>query len=316
MSHLASVFFEPGFFENGPVRTALVAGGVVALVSGMVGVFTVVRGQSFAGHALSDMGTLGGSGAYLTGVSPVWGFIAAAVAVSGTMELFGVERRRGRDVATGIVLGAALGASALLLYFDSTQSSTTGATVTILFGSLFTVSGVTVPLTVVLAAAAAIVVVVLYRPLLLSSVNAEVAAAGGVPVRLLGLAFLVLMGVSVALSSVVVGTILSTALLIGPAATALRITKRPGAAMLAAGALGVFSTWLGIVLAYDSFSWPPARHGWPVSFMVVAVVFSLYLVSEVVAWAGGRGARRAGGPAEAAPARPAGGPGRLPIRVP
>jgi zinc/manganese transport system permease protein len=292
VSVVGSVLIEPGFFSNQAVQTAIVTGGIVALVSGMVGVFTVIRGQSFAGHALSDMGTLGGSGAFLAGVNPLWGFVGAAVVVSGAMEVLGVERRRGRDVATGIVLGAALGISALLLYFDTTRSSTTGVTVNILFGSLFTVSGATIPFMIGLGAIGAVVVAVLYRPLLVSSVSTEMAAAGGVPVRVVALAFLLLMGVSVALSSVAVGTILSTALLIGPAATALRITKRPGTAMLAAGGIGVGATWLGILLAYDSFYWPPAQHGWPVSFLVVAVIFTVYLLADFGTWIQGQRAGR------------------------
>jgi zinc/manganese transport system permease protein len=281
---LSSILVEPGFFGSQPVRTALVVGAVVALVSGCVGVFTVIRGQSFAGEALSDMGTLGGSGAYLVGVSPLWGYVGVGMVVAGTMELFGVQRRRGRDVATGIVLGAMLGLSALFLYWDTVDHSTTGATITILFGSLFTVSGVTVPATIVLGIVGLGAVALLYRPLLLTSLNTDLAAARGIPVRRVGLAFLVLMGVSVSLSSVAVGTILGTALLIGPAATALRLTRRPGLAMLVAGGIGIAVTWLGILLSYDSYYWPPAKKGWPVSFFVVAAIFLFYLAVDAWTW--------------------------------
>jgi zinc/manganese transport system permease protein len=284
VSLVGSVAFESGYFESQPVRNAVVIGLVVSLVSGCVGVFTVIRGQSFAGEALSDMGTVGGSAAYLVGVSPLWGYVGVGVVVAGTMELFGVQRRRGRDVATGIVLGAMLGLSALLLYFDSIHDSTTGATVSILFGSLFTVSGVTIPALIVLGVLGIVAVTVLYHPLLLSSVSTDLAATQGIPVRSIGLAFLVLMGVSVSLSSVAVGTILGTALLIGPAAAALKLTRRPWAAMLAAGALGTAATWLGILLSYDSFYWPPAKKGWPVSFFVVSIIFILYLASDAWAW--------------------------------
>jgi zinc/manganese transport system permease protein len=273
--------FASDFFASQPVRSALVAGAVVALVSGAVGVVTVLRGQSFAGHALGDVGTLGGSGAYLAGVNPLWGFVGVGIVVAGTMELLGVQRRRGRDVATGIVLGAALGVSALLLYLDSVHTTTTGATVTILFGSLFTVGGSTVPAIIGLAAAGGGALALLYRPLLLSSVSPDLAAARGVPVRTVGVAFLVLMGISVSLSSVAVGTVLSTALLIGPAATALRLTRRPAAAMLVAGAVGTLATWAGVALSYESYYWPPARRGWPVSFFVVTIIFLAYLAADL-----------------------------------
>jgi len=259
---------EPGFLGSQPVRSALVTGAVVALVSGAVGVFTVLRGQSFAGHSLADLGTLGGSGAFLLGIGPLWGFITAGVAVGGAMDLAGSERRSARDVSTGIVLGAVLGVSALLLYFDTTSGSTTGVTVTVLFGSLFAVSGTTVPATLAFAALGLCSLALLYRPLLLSSVGPELAAARGVRVRLLGFVFMVVTGVTVALASLIVGTILSPALLVGPSA-----------AMVTAGAIGVAACWLGILLAYDSYRWPPAGDGWPVSFFVVALIFAVYLGS-------------------------------------
>jgi zinc/manganese transport system permease protein len=287
-SLLASVF-QPGFFSSSPVHSALLVGAIVALVSGAVGVFAVLRSQAFAGHALSDLGTLGGSGSYLLGVPPLAGFAATGAVVAGAMDVFGAEQRRSRDVSTGIVLGAVLGLSALLLYFDTTQSSTTGTTVTILFGSLFAVTGLTVPATVGLGVLGLLLLALLYRPLLLSSVNNDLAAARGIPVRALGFVFLVAMGVTVALASLTVGTILSPALLIGPAATALRLTRRPAAAMALAGGLGLGATWLGVVLAYDSYRWPPDRSGWPVSFFIMTLIFLGYLLSGAADRLRGRG---------------------------
>ncbi|MBR7838472.1 metal ABC transporter permease [Actinospica durhamensis] len=271
--------FEPGFFSSGPVHAALLTGTVVALVSGAVGVFTVLRGQSFAGHSLADLGTLGGSGAFLFGVGPLWGFIAAGVAVGGAMDLASTRRRASRGVATGIVLGAVQGVSALLLYLDTTSGSTTGVTVTVLFGSLFAVSGYTATATLAFALLGLASLAVCYRPLLLDSVSTDLAAARGVRVRLLGLAFMVVMGITVALSSLIVGTILSPALLIGPAATALRLTQSPLAAMGTAAALGALATGLGVLLAYDSYHWKPVGNGWPVSLFVIALLFTAYLLS-------------------------------------
>ncbi|MGP0032945.1 MAG: metal ABC transporter permease [Acidimicrobiales bacterium] len=279
----ANVVFEPGFFSNGPVQIALLAGGVVALMSGVVGVFTVVRGQSFAGHSFADMDTTGGSAAVLLGIGALWGFLAVAVAAAGAMELLGVERHRGRDVATGVVLGAALGLAALFLFWDTTVSSTTGATTTVLFGSLFTISGPTVPAMVIFSLVILAGAAVLYRPLLFSSLSGDMARVRGVRVRLIGAAFILMVALAVALSATAVGAILSTALLIGPAATALRLTKRPGAAMGAAAGIGVIAMWLGILFAYDSSDWP-GHHGWPVSFSVVAVIFVLYLAADLVGW--------------------------------
>jgi zinc/manganese transport system permease protein len=269
----------PGLLSSAPVRTAVLVGTVVAVTSGVVGVLTVIRSQSFAGHSLSDVATTGGAGAFLIGVSQFWGFLIAGIAGAALMELIGVQRRRGRDVATGVVLGAALGAAALFLYLGTLTSSTTGASFTILFGSMFVISPDTVPALVASGVLALVVVAVLSRVLLLTALSPELAAARGVRVRAVGVAYLVALAVAVSLSSVAIGAVLSTALLIGPAATALRVTKRPGLAMAAAALIGTVATWLGILLAYDSYYWTSGGRGWPVSFFVVALIIVGYLLS-------------------------------------
>jgi len=283
---LSASIVARGFFSSEAVAVACGVGGVVAFVSACVGVFTVMRGQSFAGEALGDIGTTGGSAAFLAGVGPLWGIVAIDIVAAGVMELIGIQRPRGRDLATGIVLGAALGLAALLLHFDATYHNTTGVANTILFGSAFTIAARTIPEVALLGAAALAIVAALYRPLLLSSVSAEMAAARGIPVRLVGAAYLLALALAVALAAMTIGTILSTALLIGPAATALRLTRRPGRAIALAGALGVGAMWLGVLLAYDSFYWPPKEHGWPVSFFVVALIFAGYLLAGAIARVG------------------------------
>ncbi|MGH9088416.1 MAG: metal ABC transporter permease [Acidimicrobiales bacterium] len=274
--------FEPGFFSSGPVHVALIVGGVSAVVSAVVGVFTVIRGQSFAGHALSDIGTAGGSAAVLVGVSTFYGYVALNVVAAGVMELIGIRRPRGRDLATGIVLGVSLGLAALFLYEDTVTSTTTGATVSVLFGSIFALPPSTVPVIAVLASIPLALIVVLYRPLLLTSVSSDLAAARRVPIRLVGIGYLLALALAVSLSAVTIGAILSTALLIGPAATSLRCTTRTGVAIAAAAGLGLGATWVGTLIAYDSAVWTGGQ-GWPVSFCVVAVVFALYLSSAVPA---------------------------------
>ncbi len=295
MSHFLAPVFEVGFFESEAVRTAVIVGAVVALVAGALGVFTVMRGQSFAAEAFGDIGTTGGSGAFLVGAGPLLGFLVFGVLAAGAMELVGIQRARGRDLATGIVLGAALGLAALFLYLDSTIHNTTGAAVTILFGSIFTIGSSTIPLVVVLAGVVVGILLAIHRPLLLSTISPEIATARGVPVRLLGATYLLALAAAVALCALTIGSILSTALLIGPAAAALRATRRPGRAVLLAALLGVASMWLGIVLAYDSYDWPPKGNSWPVSFFVVTIVFVVYLLSGVPAWRERRRASRAFG---------------------
>ncbi len=287
MHQLFTWVIEPGFFASAPVRTAVTIGGVVAVVSAVVGLFTVIRGQSFAGHALGDTAAAGGSGALLIGLSPLTGFIGLGVVGAGMMELIGIQRVRGRDLATGIVLGAAIGLTALFLYLDTSASATTGAAQQVLFGSIFTITS-SVVLIVIFSALAVGVIALMWRPLLLATVSPDIAAARGVPVRLVGVAYMLALALAVGLSSLTIGAILSTALLIGPPATALRLTRRIGWALVVGCVTGVVATWAGILLAYDSYYWGSARRGLPVSFFIVAVIFVVYLLS-------GLAARRAAG---------------------
>ncbi len=274
--------FYPGFFSSSPVHIALVVGGISALVCGVVGTFAVMRGQSYAGHALADLSVTGGSASYLASISPLWGFAGMGVLAAGTMDMIGVRNQRGRDLATGIVRGAGLGLAALFLYWDTLRTSTTGASITILFGSMFTIGNAAIPLVAAFGLPALFIVGLLFRPLLLSSVSADLAAARGVRIRLAGLACLVAIALAVSLAAMTVGAILSTALLVGPAAIALRLTSTPGRATIAAAAIAVAATWLGVLLAYDSFTWPPSHDGWPVSFFIVALIFVAFLIAQPV----------------------------------
>ena len=286
----------PGFFSNGPVQTALVVGGGAAVVSAVVGVFTVIRGQSFAGHALADVSSAGGALAFLIGVSPLTGFVAMALAGGAGMEAAGFRRARGRDLATGAVLGAGLGLTALLLYLDATRTTRTGAAIAVMFGSMFAIPRTTAALAAAVGAAALLLVAAVYRPLLLSSLSADLAEARGVRVAAVGLLYTLALGLAVSLAALTVGAILSTALLVGPAAAALRVTRRTEAALVLASAIGLCATWLGVLLAYDSYGWTPG-HGWPVSFFVVTLIMAAYVALSL-----GHGR-----PAAGAAASPAGG---------
>jgi zinc/manganese transport system permease protein len=282
VSQALHALLAPGFFSSAPVQVALLIGGLAAVVSGVVGGFTVLRGESYAGHALADLSVTGGSGSFLLGISPLWGFLGTGLLASSFMNSIGATRPQARDLATGIVRAAGLGLAALFLYWDTTSTSATGAAVSVLFGSMFTIGSSVIPLVIAVSAISLGCVALLYRPLLLSSLSAELAAARRMPVRVLGLVFLAVIALAVSLSALTVGAILATALLVGPAATALRLTSRPGRAILAAAGIGLLATWLGIVLAYDSFTWPPSHAGWPVSFFVVALIVAGYLITGLL----------------------------------
>src|SRR6266704_619780 len=186
MHQIYTSVFEPGFFASPQVHVAAAIGGLVALVSAVVGVFTVLRGQSFGGHALGDVSAAGGAGALLVGLSPIAGFVGMGIAGAGVMDIIGVRRLRGRDLATGIVLGAAISLTALFPFLGTTTGSTTGANQQILFGSIFTVTSGTIPVVAILGVIAVGTIAAIGRPLLMSTVSPDIAVARGVRVRLVG----------------------------------------------------------------------------------------------------------------------------------
>lgn len=266
-----------GFFVSDVVWNALLIGTAAAVLSGGIGVFTVLRGQSFAGHALADVSSAGGALSLVLGLSPMLGFFG--LGLLGALGLAG--RRRGDgDLAAGILLGAGLGLTALLLHFAMTMRHATGAAAVVMFGSLFSAPPGAGVLALAGAAAGLLLLAIIHRPLLLSSLDADLAQVRGTNIRLMAGIYFVLLALAVTLSAMSVGAILSTALLIGPAAAALRLTRRPWAAMALAAALGVASCWGGVVLAYASYGWTPGRV-WPVSFFIVALTVLAYAASSL-----------------------------------
>jgi zinc/manganese transport system permease protein len=262
-----------GFFASRPVENALLIGACAAVLSGVIGVFTVLRGQSFAGHALADVSSAGGAFSLLLGINPMLGFFGLGLA--GALGLAGRRSPADNDLATGIMLGAGLGLTALLLHFAVTSRNVAGAASSIMFGSLFSAPPGAGALALGSALAGLALLAGLHRPLLLASLDDGLAAVRGIRTRLLNLVFLALLALAVTLSAMSVGAILSTALLIGPAAAALRLVRRPGAACLLAAVIGAACTSGGIALAYASYNWTPG-HVWPVSFFIVALVLLAY----------------------------------------
>lgn len=273
MNWISQYVFSPDMFLNQEVTNALAAGAVTAIICAVLGYFVALRGLSFIGHAVTDIGFTGGAGAALLGLDALWGLLAFSVAAALGVGALG-ERARERDVATGVLLALALGMGALFL---SIHTRYAGEPFSLLFGSIFAVDPGIVQAMVIIGAACLAILAVLYRPLLLASVSPEVAAARGIPVRLIAALFLVCMAMAVAEAAQVVGVLLGTALLIGPAATAGYLSTRPAVAIALAALLAVLQTWLGIVLAYDSYTWPPGNRGWPVSFFITALTLVCYL---------------------------------------
>jgi len=256
-----------GMFAYDFMRTAFLAGGIVAVVAGTVGCFLVLRNLTFAGHALSHIGFAGATGSVLLGIAPLWGLLAFTLAAAAAMGLLG-DRLRNRDVAVGIVLALALGLGVLFLYLYTTGAS---AATAILFGNLFgvgsgTLRGLLWLSLVDLAALAAI-----SRPLLFASLEPEVAEAKGVSLKLVSVLFLAIVAVAVAEAAQVVGVLLVFALMVGPAAAALRLVSRLSCAVALAVALAVGETWGGIALAYMT--------DWPTTFWIVSLSCLGYFLS-------------------------------------
>ena len=252
------------------VHTAFLAGAVVALVSGAIGVFVVMRGASFAVHAISELGFTGAAGALLVGLDPVIGMIGGSLAVGGVLGVLSL-RGRERDSAIGAVLAFGLGVG--VLFLSLYQGYATQAT-NLLFGSIVGVSDrqlleLAIVSALVLAGLAAV-----FRPLLFSSVDAEVAAARGVPLRALSIAIFLLLALTTAEAIQVVGVLLVLTLVITPAAAAQRFTARPLLALPLSVAIALVSTEGGILLSLEK--------SWPTSFFISAISFAFYLAARLV----------------------------------
>jgi zinc/manganese transport system permease protein len=258
------------------VHTALWAGAVVAIVSGVIGVFVVARGMSFAVHAISELGFTGAAGALVLGLDPVLGMLGGSLLVGLVLGLLSL-RGRERDSAIGAVLAFGLGVG--VLFLSLYQGYATEAT-NLLFGSIVGVSDSQLRNLVIVAAIVVAGVAALYRPLLFSSVDPEIAAARGVPLRALSVGIFLLLALTTAEAIQVVGVLLVLTLVITPAAAAQRLTGRPAVALVLSVAIALVSTEGGILLSLEK--------PWPTSFFISAISFAAYVSARVFDWSRGR----------------------------
>jgi zinc/manganese transport system permease protein len=268
------------------VHTALWAGAVVAVVSGAIGVFVVTRAMSFAVHAISELGFTGAAGALVLGLDPVLGMFAGSLLVGLVLGLLSL-RGRERDSAIGSVLAFGLGLG--VLFLSLYQGYATEAT-NLLFGSIVGVSDAQLRNLAIVAVIVLIGLAVLYRPLFFSSVDPEIAAARGVPLRGLSVGIFLLLALTTAEAIQVVGVLLVLTLVITPAAAAQRLTVRPVPALLLSVAIALVSTEGGILL---SLAKP-----WPTSFFISSISFAAYVGARIFDWNRGR-QKRLGSPAPA-----------------
>ena len=249
------------------VINALAAGATVAIVAGIVGFFLVMRGQTFAGHALSHVGFAGATGAVLIGVSPFYGLVALTL-VSGLGMGFLGERVSGRDVAIGMMLSLSLGLGLLFLHFYT--SFATQATA-LLFGNVFGVDRGTLATLAILGMLCLIALAVIVRPLLFATLQPELAEAKGVSPRLVSVLFMAIVAIAVAEAAQIVGVLLVFTLMVGPAAAAQRLATRLGLALCLSVVFAAGEALLGITLAYYT--------DWPSSFWITALSGFVYFAT-------------------------------------
>jgi zinc/manganese transport system permease protein len=252
-----------------------VAGTAVAVIAGVTGFFAVLRGSTFAAHAIPNGAFAGAAGAALLGLNPFAGL--AAFSVAGALGIAALSRRARSDVATALTFVMMLGVGALFVSWSTQYAQ---EAYSLLFGEVFGVSAAEVRPIVVLGAVSVAAIVVMFRPLLLSSALPEVAEARGVPPRRLELAFLLVMALATSMTVPVVGALLMFSLMIGPAAAARSLTARPGLAMALSVLIALVTVWTAIAASYQS--------NWPLGFFVGVLGAAFFLAGKAWSWARGK----------------------------
>ncbi len=283
---LADVGYQSNWLEvlrAGFMRNAFIGGTLVAIASGLIGYFVVIRRDAFAAHALAHIGFPGATFAVLAGIPVTLGL--AIFCVSGGLAIGALGKRvSNREVSTGTILAVATGLGVL---FASLASENTSTVTSVLFGNLLAISPSQIQTFTVFTVGLAVALVVIGRPLLFASVDPQVAEAKGVAVRLLGIAFMVLLALAITMAVQVVGTLLLFALVVTPAATALAITARPSAVVALGTGIGLAAVWIGLVVAV-MFNLPP-------SFCIVTLAFLAWIITLGITRGRRRPARSGGG---------------------
>ena len=252
------------------VQQALLASALLALVSGVIGPLIVMRQMSFAVHGSSELSLTGAAFALLVGFNiGVGALLGSAIAAI----LFGIlgQRARERDSAIGVVLAFGLGLAVLFIHL---YPGRTGTSFALLTGQIVGVGYSGLALLAVVTVLVIAVLAVSYRPLLFATVDPEVAAGRGVPVRGLGIVFAALVGVTAAQGVQIVGALLVMSLLITPAAAAARVFTSPIRAMAASVIFAEFAAVGGLVLSLAP--------GVPVSVFVTTISFAIFLICWLI----------------------------------
>jgi len=264
---------------------ALQAGTIVAVMAGVVGWYMVLRRQSFAGLTIAVMAFPGASGAALAGLPSALGYYLACGIAALTIGRAGGSSSRARSAESatiGVVQVAGLAAGFLFL---SLYSGVLEQLETLLFGTFLGIDQSQVLTLLVVALFVLAVLAFVGRPLLLASLDPELARACRVPVRALDIGFLLVLGFAVAATSQITGALLVFALLVAPPAAAQALTPRPGLSLVLSVAFALLVTWVGLGISYFSI--------YPLGFFITSLAFALYVLCQLARHGAARLARRA-----------------------
>jgi zinc/manganese transport system permease protein len=263
-------FGETGsLLERDFVQQSLLAVALLALLGGILGPLIVARQMSFAVHGVSELSVTGAAAALLLGIGINIGGVIGAVVAAAVFGFMG-DRARERDSVIGVVMAFGLGLGVLFLsLYGSARTGfamLTGQVVSVGTGGLTAIAITTV---VVVAGMA-----VIYRPMLFASLDPRVAAAHGVPIRLLSVVFAILMGLACAQGVQIIGALLVMSLMITPAAAAARLTANPTTVLVLSVVFAEVAAVGGLILSLAP--------GLPVSVFVTTISFVIYVVCRVV----------------------------------
>lgn len=261
-------------FEDFMLNT-WIAATLVAAVAGIVGFFVVIRGASFAAHALPLSAFPGAAAANLAGVNPLIGLLLfSGLGVAGISQL---ARHGRRDLATALSLVMLLGLGALFL---SRTTEYFQAIYALLFGEALGVSDADLGPVAALGAVSVVLIVVLFRPLLLNSVSTELGEARGISTNLIEVLFLGIVALATSMALPVVGALLVFSLMVGPASAARSLTDQPLRSMLLSAVISIMTVWVAIALSYVT--------DWPIGFFVGGLSALAYGAGRTWAWAAGQ----------------------------
>lgn len=258
-----------GLFTDAFMIHAWISGTIIAILCALIGFFVVIRGDSFAAHALPQAGFSGGAGAILFNINPIYGLSIFVLGGAIIIGLFSKKERN--DIITALCLVVILGMGALFMGLSNKYAAGAYA---LLFGQIVGISYGQVIQTSILGLICLLGIIFLYRPLLLVSISKEIAESRGIPVRLTEIIFMMVLGLVSAVTVPIVGALLCFSLLVVPTAASTYITSNPKFVMTLSLIFSISSVWISLILAYYS--------GWPIGFFVSAIGGLVYFFSRAI----------------------------------